>query len=60
MVLLLGLWVHEAIIQKIRKLVKDIFWALLSVLWTWWSRLLVEAEHGERIETEEHVMCRLR
>jgi hypothetical protein len=60
MVLLLGLRVHETMIQKICKLIKDILLALLSVLWTWWSRLLVEAEHGEGIETEEHLMCRLR
>jgi hypothetical protein len=50
----LGLGVHETIIQKIGKLIEDVFLSQLTVLGTGRTRLLVESEHGEGVETEEH------
>lgn len=54
-VLLLGLGMHETIIQNVGELIKQILLAKGAVLGTVLrTGLLVKAEHGEGVEAKEH------
>ena len=58
MVMIDRLRVHESIVQNVSELVEDVILTGLAVLLARGTRGLVEAQHGERVETEKHRYCR--